>query len=185
MWMAGFGLEIGSSGPENRPNLEPRTSRPQPRNLVLSVVTTHRTGDSRPPSHRITRRPAVVDCPRPDNATAWCTVPGTSLAFERVCGVDTTAGDMGRFPATSMADCLAVCAQLNLYPSSAMGRCLGISWVFCSGLQGQGSSYCYPKYNVSMPRSRRTCPLPSTAMSSPVNIFTPQRELSSGLLARY
>ncbi|EJT69840.1 hypothetical protein GGTG_12723 [Gaeumannomyces tritici R3-111a-1] len=97
----------------------------------------------------------AVDCPRRDNATARYTVPGTSLTFERVCGVDTTAGDIGSFPTTSMPDCLALCAQLNLYPSSTMGRCLGVSWVFGSGLQGQGSSYCYPKYNISIPRSRR------------------------------
>lgn len=97
----------------------------------------------------------VVDCPRRDNATTRYTVPGTSLTFERICGVDMTASDMSSFPTTSMADCLALCAQLNLYPSSTMGRCLGVSWVFGNGLQGQGSSYCYPKYNISMPRSQR------------------------------
>lgn len=84
----------------------------------------------------------AVDCPRRDNATARYTVPGTSLTFERVCGVDLTASDMGRYPTTSVPDCLAICAQLNLYPSSTMDRCLGVSWVFGSGLQGQGSSYC-------------------------------------------
>ncbi len=59
---------------------------------------------------------------------------------------------MARFPAATMADCMAVCAQLNLYPSSSLGPCKGVSWVTGNGdgdaPQGQNISFCFPKYQL-------------------------------------
>ena len=66
-----------------------------------------------------------------------------------------TGNDMARFPAMSMRDCLALCAQLNLYPSSIAGKCKGVSWVYGDGPQGTGVAFCYPK-NVTQTSSRRS-----------------------------
>lgn len=54
---------------------------------------------------------------------------------------------MAQFPVSTMQDCLALCAQLNLFPSSIAGPCVGVTWVYDDdgGPQGQGISYCFPK----------------------------------------
>jgi hypothetical protein len=87
------------------------------------------------------------ECPLPVDRTNY-TVPGTDLKFTRSCGTDQVGVDMGTFPVLSMFDCIALCAQLNLYPSSAEGRCTGVTWVYGDGAQGKGISFCYPKTSL-------------------------------------
>lgn len=96
---------------------------------------------------------ARADCPRNDDLNY--TVPNTNLTFTRSCKMDLTDNDLGRLPVLTMADCLAICAQMNLYPSSGQGPCLGATWVF-GDTQGMGISYCYPKFNVSSKGKDRT-----------------------------
>jgi hypothetical protein len=57
---------------------------------------------------------------------------------------------MGRFPVSNMADCMALCAQLSLYPSSSLGPCVGVTWVYGDGAQGLGNSFCFPKSLVNL-----------------------------------
>jgi hypothetical protein len=95
----------------------------------------------------------IAECPLPDNNANY-TVPGTTLTFRRACETDYPSGDMGEFPVISMADCIHLCAQLNLYPASARGRCLGVSWVYADGPQGTGLSFCYPKSAMKEAQSR-------------------------------
>jgi hypothetical protein len=71
-----------------------------------------------------------------------------------VCETDYPDGDMARFPVLSMLDCIHLCAQLNLYPASADGRCLGVTWVYGDGPQGTGLSYCYPKSSIQKVQAR-------------------------------
>ena len=54
---------------------------------------------------------------------------------------------MAHFPVTTMQDCLALCAQLHLYPSSIAGPCVSVTWVYDNGgdAQGEGISYCILK----------------------------------------
>ena len=95
---------------------------------------------------------ASLECPL---STTTYTVPRTNLTFQRQCGIDyagsgllqTTAsanGDMGKIPLSTMEDCLAVCAQLNLYNPSMYGPCIGVSWSNARP-QGEGNSYCWLK----------------------------------------
>ncbi|KAK3395179.1 hypothetical protein B0H63DRAFT_445227 [Podospora didyma] len=72
-------------------------------------------------------------------------VPGTNLTFRRFCETDYPGSDLAQMPATSMLDCLALCAQLNIYQTSTLGPCVGVSWVYGDGKQGTGTSFCYPK----------------------------------------
>lgn len=95
----------------------------------------------------------ITECPLPNGAANY-TVPGTNLKFRRMCETDYPSGDMGKFPVLSMPDCIHLCAQLNLYPASAEGRCLGVSWVYADGPQGTGISFCYPKSSVAKSQAR-------------------------------
>ncbi|TLD19754.1 hypothetical protein PspLS_09722 [Pyricularia sp. CBS 133598] len=98
-----------------------------------------------PPASRSQYGATRADCPR--DGDKRYTVPGTNMTFTRTCGVDFKDNDLGRLPTSTIEDCLALCAQLNLYPSSGQGSCQGVTWMF-GGTQGEGSSYCYPKYKV-------------------------------------
>jgi len=95
----------------------------------------------------------ITECPLPSGAANY-TVPGTKLKFRRMCETDYPSGDMGKFPVISMLDCIHLCAQLNLYPASAEGRCLGVSWVYADGPQGTGLSFCYPKSSMARSQAR-------------------------------
>ncbi|TLS31546.1 hypothetical protein PpBr36_02579 [Pyricularia pennisetigena] len=106
-----------------------------------------------PPAARSQYGTTRADCPR--SGDKRYTVPGTNLTFTRTCGVDYKDNDLGRFPTATMEDCLALCAQLNIYPSSGQGLCEGVTWMF-GGTQGEGSSYCYPKYKVDAKGPDRT-----------------------------
>ncbi|KAH9427890.1 hypothetical protein MCOR27_002325 [Pyricularia oryzae] len=98
-----------------------------------------------PPAARSQYGVTRADCPR--DGDKRYTVPGTNMTFTRTCGIDFKDNDLGWLPTPTMEDCLALCAQLNLYPSSGRGSCLGVTWVF-GGTQGEGMSFCYPKYKV-------------------------------------
>ncbi|KAK4097582.1 hypothetical protein N658DRAFT_500287 [Parathielavia hyrcaniae] len=87
----------------------------------------------------------IPECPLPEGSDVNYTVPGTNLTFARVCETDYPSQDMAQFPVLTMLDCIHLCAQLNLYPASARGRCMGVSWVYADGPQGTGLSFCYPK----------------------------------------
>lgn len=70
--------------------------------------------------------------------------------------MDYVGSDMARFPVRSMRDCMALCAQLNLAPSSAFGRCVAVTWVQDTsrwGPQGTDIAFCFPK-NRTDPRAR-------------------------------
>lgn len=95
----------------------------------------------------------ITECPLP-SGNANYTVPGTNLKFKRECETDYPNEDMGRFPVISMADCIHLCAQLNLYPASAMGPCMGVTWLYADGAQGKGISFCYPKSAMGKPNER-------------------------------
>lgn len=95
----------------------------------------------------------ISECPLPGGSANY-TVSGTNLKFKRVCETDYPNDDMGQFPVISMADCIHLCAQLNLYPASAKGRCMGVSWVYADGPQGEGISFCYPKSAMGKPQER-------------------------------
>jgi hypothetical protein len=95
----------------------------------------------------------IQECPLPSGQANY-TVPGTKLTFRRECETDYSSGDLGKFPVISMADCIALCAQLNLYPASALGPCTGVSWVTADGPQGTGLSFCYPKSVMGEPTTR-------------------------------
>ncbi|KAK5653061.1 hypothetical protein OQA88_9347 [Cercophora sp. LCS_1] len=103
-----------------------------------------------PPSGQDPTRP-FSECPLSSGNSIY-TAPGTNLQFRRECDTDydVSAGgaDMGRFPARTMQDCIAICAQLNLYPSSGRGRCRGVTWVWDAarwGQQGTADAFCFPK----------------------------------------
>jgi hypothetical protein len=95
----------------------------------------------------------ISECALSDDKANY-TVPGTNLTFRRVCETDYPSDDMGQFPVISMLDCIHLCAQLNLYPASAMGRCFGVSWVYADGPQGTGISFCYPKSSMKQAQKR-------------------------------
>ncbi|KAK4120951.1 hypothetical protein N657DRAFT_623915 [Parathielavia appendiculata] len=95
----------------------------------------------------------ISECPLPDGKANY-TVPGTGLTFERVCETDYPSDDLAWFPVISMLDCIHLCAQLNLYPASARGRCVGVSWVYADGPQGTGLSFCYPKSATNRSQTR-------------------------------
>lgn len=95
----------------------------------------------------------IQECPLPSGQANY-TVPGTKLTFRRECETDYASGDLGKFPVISMADCIALCAQLNLYPASALGPCTGVSWVTADGPQGTGLSFCYPKSEMGKATTR-------------------------------
>lgn len=95
----------------------------------------------------------LVECPLSSTDASY-TVPGTNLTFVRSCSTDYVGNDMAQFPATTMADCLAVCAQLHLYPSSALGACAGAVWVYGDGPQGENISFCFPKWQMSSSSTR-------------------------------
>ncbi|KAK4149051.1 hypothetical protein C8A00DRAFT_38367 [Chaetomidium leptoderma] len=95
----------------------------------------------------------IPECPLPDGNSNY-TVPGTKLTFKRECETDYPNADMGTFPVLTMADCIHLCAQLNLYPASALGRCVGASWVYADGPQGKGISFCYPKSEMKTAKKR-------------------------------
>ncbi|EAQ82954.1 hypothetical protein CHGG_10772 [Chaetomium globosum CBS 148.51] len=95
----------------------------------------------------------IQECPLPSGQANY-TVPGTKLTFRRECETDYPSGDLGMFPVISMADCIALCAQLNLYPASALGPCTGVSWVTADGPQGTGLSFCYPKSGMGKATTR-------------------------------
>jgi hypothetical protein len=89
-----------------------------------------------------------TECPLPADSQVY-TVPGTNLTFLRSCATDYPGNDMAKYPVASMSDCLLLCAQLNLYPSSSLGRCRGVSWVYGEGPQGLNNSFCFPKNVMS------------------------------------
>ncbi len=92
---------------------------------------------------------AALGTPRPDCPLSvenrLYTVPGTNLTFLRSCETENAGEDLGYFPVLTMKDCLALCAQLNLYPSSAEGQCVGVTWAYGDGPQGTGVNFCFPK----------------------------------------
>ncbi|KAL2129816.1 hypothetical protein VTI74DRAFT_7265 [Chaetomium olivicolor] len=95
----------------------------------------------------------ITECPLSSSTTNY-TVPGTNLKFRGVCEADYPADDTGKFPVTTMLDCIHLCAQLNLYPASAMGRCMGVSWLYADGLQGKRIGLCYPKSEMVKSHAR-------------------------------
>ncbi|KAL8341646.1 hypothetical protein RB601_005456 [Gaeumannomyces tritici] len=97
--------------------------------------------------------PPGIECPVPAGRANY-TVPGTGLTFQKLCGTDFGGNDMGRFPVRGMDDCLALCAQLNLFPASEAGRCVGATWVYGDGPQGAGVSFCFPKNDTSRASQR-------------------------------
>ena len=123
--------------PSNNSTCNP--APPPPKNICFATNTTSST----------TFIPPQAECPLSGNR--YYTVPHSNLTFERQCDTDYPGSDMASFPSSSMADCLAVCAQLNLYPSSSLGPCKGVTWVFGNAQdspQGQNVSFCYPKYQL-------------------------------------
>ena len=67
------------------------------------------------------------------------TVPGTNITFSRRCNGFAKSFEMGRWPVRCMEDCMALYAQMNLFPSSYRGKCVSVSWnwdVSLHGLQG-------------------------------------------------
>lgn len=92
--------------------------------------------------------PPGIECPISAGQVDY-TVPGTGLKFQKMCGTDFGGSDMGRFPVRSMDDCLALCAQLNLFPASVAGKCVGATWVYGDGPQGTGVNFCFPKNDTS------------------------------------
>ncbi|KAH6846959.1 hypothetical protein B0I37DRAFT_134650 [Chaetomium sp. MPI-CAGE-AT-0009] len=143
--------ETGTTGPEAQgacPSPNPSATSTSTSTALLPTCTPEPNKICFATDQSITTAVAVgaviKECPLPAGQANY-TVPGTKLTFRRECETDYPSGDLGRFPVISMADCIHLCAQLNLYPASALGPCMGVSWVTADGPQGLGLSFCYPK----------------------------------------
>ncbi|KAH8886495.1 hypothetical protein GQ53DRAFT_344990 [Thozetella sp. PMI_491] len=100
------------------------------------------------------------ECPLSNDQRLY-TVPNTNLTFRRECNIDYPSNDLGKYPTSSMADCLAFCAQLNIYPTSILGPCKGVVWVTGEGAgddqEGRNVSFCFPKYAAAQSGPRDGC----------------------------
>lgn len=87
-----------------------------------------------------------VECPWADNTTY--TVPQTNQVFLRQCRYNWVAShsglDLQNFPATSMEECLGLCAKLNAKVHVTGTICIGVTWVF-EAPQGIFPNYCWLK----------------------------------------
>jgi len=95
----------------------------------------------------------IPSCPLDTSKTEY-TVPGTALKFRRDCNANYVGDDIANFPTRTMEDCIALCAQLNLFPASVFGLCKSVAWdydVAIHGLQGDQKAFCWLK-NSSLPR---------------------------------
>ncbi|KAK4446418.1 hypothetical protein QBC34DRAFT_150232 [Podospora aff. communis PSN243] len=95
----------------------------------------------------------IPSCPLDPNKTEY-TVPGTNLRFRRDCNSNYVGDDIANFPTRTMEDCIALCAQLNLFPSSFFGPCKSVAWSFdiaVHGYQGDRKAFCWLK-NSTLPR---------------------------------
>ncbi len=79
------------------------------------------------------------------------TVPGTAIKFRRECDLNAPGDDIAWFPVRAMEDCMALCTQMNQYPSGFFGTCRSVIWVWGMaryGYQGQGMAQCFLRNNT-------------------------------------
>jgi len=58
------------------------------------------------------------------------TVPNTNVSFTVSLNTAHDGHDIAEFPVLSMADCLALCAQLHLYPLQDEGKCHAAAMIY-------------------------------------------------------
>ena len=139
--LAGYYICVGVQNPYSTPNAIP--SEPDTAALGNSICFDGNQIPDAGPDLGVAR----PDCPLPVENRLH-TVPGTNLTFLRSCDTEISGDDIGWFPVLTMQDCLALCARLNLFPSSVQGKCVAATWVYGDGPQGSGVSFCFPKSNV-------------------------------------
>jgi hypothetical protein len=66
------------------------------------------------------------------------------MIFIRECRINYPRSDIGWLPMSNIADCISLCAVLNLGPQGVLGSCVGVGWVY-AGLQGTENNYCWFK----------------------------------------
>ena len=72
-------------------------------------------------------------------------MPGTNLKFRRECNANYPGADLCKVPMSTMEDCINFCAIMYMFPQSANGRCLIVSWI-TKDLQGTEDNWCWLKY---------------------------------------